>query len=278
MNRKSLTAKLIVLVMLLLLFCAIAVQIIFGGWSTLFSLGSKSGIRGSLAYSGNFDGVTSLNVGAASFSVEVITHDRDVVTVDFYRIGFCTAAEPVVDMKNGVLSVKESKQMFGIHLGSGKIVISVPADSVLAYGLHSTSGSVKLDARSSTAELNSVSGSVKVYQPGDILKASSTSGSVKAYAPFKEIDAHSISGSVKVVADAQTVSILASSTSGAVNVALENVSGYTLDYKSTSGTTKDGYHDFSYGGGRGNAAWGDESLEIKASSISGSIKLTDWND
>lgn len=276
MTKMSLTIKLIVLIVLLVLVCAIAVQLIFGGWGSLFNFNNNN--KGSLVLSESFEGVTSLDVDVSSYSVEVVTHKKDNVTVDFYRVGLGTMDEPTVDMMNGVLTIKEPTRLVRVQLGYGKIVISVPESSRLAYDLRSTSGSVKLDACSSTAELKSVSGSVKVYQPGETLNADSTSGSVKAYSPFKEIDAHSTSGSVRVVADAQTAYVYASSTSGSVKIALENVSGYTLDYKSTSGSTKDSYRDFSYGSGHGNTAWGDESLEIKASSVSGSVKLTDWDD
>lgn len=274
MNKKSLITKLICLIVLLVLVCAVAVQFIFGG-SSIMSLSNN---ERSLVFSKTFDDVSELKVSSSSYAVEVVTHRGDGFTVDFYRNGLGTMDEPTVELKGGVLTVEEPIRIVRFQIGYGKIVISVPEDSVLPYNLKSTSGSVKLDAQSTSAKLKSVSGSVSVYQPGETLDASSTSGSVKVYAPFNEINAHSISGSVKVTADAKTQTIKATSTSGSVRISLDGVSGYTLDYKTVSGSTKDEYRDFSYGSGRGNTAWGDESLEMIASSTSGSIRLTDWND
>lgn len=232
----------------------------------------------SLVFSKTFDDVKGIDVDTLSYGVQVETHKKDNFIVEFYHDGIGTAAEPVVKLDGGVLSSKEPARVDSTQRGHGKIVITVPENSVLPYDLNSVSGSLVLDAQSTSLTIQSVSGSIKVYQPGETLKAESTSGSITATATFKEVSANSISGSVKVKADAETKFVNVTNISGSVNIELDGVSGYTLYYSTISGAVKDEYHGFSSSRGSGNTAWGDENLEITAGSISGSIRLTDWDD
>lgn len=274
MNRKLLIAKLVALIVLLVVVCAIAVQVIFKGWGSMTQFAGS----GTLVSRTEFSLAEEVDVNLASFGVEVFTHDKENFIVDFYRSGFGTIKDPTIELIDGVLTVKETIMPIGINLGSGKIIVYVPEGTPLPYTLHSTSGSVRLRAPSTSANLHSTSGSVKVYSGGETLTAESTSGSVKVYAPFKTIDANSTSGSVKLIADAQSESIKARSVSGSVKIALDGVTGYILDYKTVSGSVKDTYANAKYSGRYGSIRWGDESLKITAQSTSSSIKLTDWSD
>ena len=78
-----------------------------------------------------------------------------------------------------------------------------------------------------------------------------------------------------MLADQRSKDIESSTVSGSIKVQLENVSGYEMDYKSTSGGVKDMYSNNDYSKS-GKATQGDGSLDMDLKSVSGSIKLTDW--
>lgn len=273
MSRKTLLIiKLALYIFLFLLVLALSAQILWKGWSPMTFSGS-----GKLVSSEHFTDVTSVQIGASSYSIEVTEHDDPDTIVSFYRVGLGSAAEPDVILENGTLQISEQGVIIGLHLGGGRIVVQVPRGSKLPYALSSVSGSIHLDAVSTTAKLHSISGSLKAYQAGGKLIADTTSGSIKLYKPFVSIDAQSTSGSIKAAANAETEKMLARSVSGSVKLALRDVPGYQLTYRSVSGSVKDEYHGISYGKS-GSAPWGDGSLVIDAKTTSGSIKLTDWDD
>lgn len=273
MNRKSLLiVKLVCLCVLLVVVGGVLLRCFWGGLGPMrFSWDNK------LERTESFSGVQSVEATTNSYSITVTEQPGTETKVEFYSGGFQTAKEPVIQLQNGVLIVKETNATAGISFGSGRIVISVPEGAPLDYSLTSTSGSLKLYAPGKTVSLASTSGSVKVYQGGETLDAVSTSGSVKVYGAFKSVSAASTSGDVKVTADENTTSVSASSTSGSVKIRLPKETGYTLDFMTVSGSVKDEYRGSSFGKS-GSTEQGDGQIEINASSVSGSIKLTDWDD
>lgn len=71
--------------------------------------------------------------------------------------------------------------------------------------------------------------------------------------------------------------IVSSAISGSTSIQLENVSSYEFDYSTTSGSIKDTYEGTKFSK-LGSSTQGDSSLKMNVSSISGSIKLEDWEN
>ncbi len=266
-NKKLLYIKLITLIILFLLICFTSLQFIMrGGHNMDFSYHS-----GKLILSENFNNVEALKADLTSFSVEVVEHDSEEVLVEFYRTGFGKSTEPVMNILDNRLTIEEPITLLNINFSSGKILVYVPAGSQLPYDLSTASGSVKLNASSSTAVLRTISGSIKVYQGGDQLKAKTTSGSIKAYEPFHRIESGTTSGSIKLTASPDTTSIQSKSVSGSIKVELHDVEDYSINYSSVSGSFRNEYGNSSITSNNSSAA-----LQINAKTTSGSIKLCDW--
>lgn len=146
--------------------------------------------------------------------------------------------------------------------------------SVNELNLTSKSGSVKVDEiNCKKAELISTSGSVHINGAADELVCESISGSIHSEGAFEKIKASSTSGSIH--ADCTKVLTGDSSfqsTSGSVKVALPSESKFKLNFSSTSGSV---HNEFSSDtiGKKGTQTIGDDSVQITASSVSGSIRI-----
>ena len=148
----------------------------------------------------------------------------------------------------------------------------------MSFTMSSLSGSISLNAKSLNSDLSTISGSIKVYRGGLSLTAGSTSGSVKVFEAFEKVSASSVSGSIKIRANDGTISVGAETVSGSIKVMLPPSAGYELSYSTTSGSVKDEYRGKSFDK-EGTASFGSDGANIKinASSISGSIKLCDFD-
>lgn len=271
-RRGILILKLVSLVVLLLLVCAISWRIVTKGWSSMaFQFGSDS-----LIAEQTYDPATAVEVDVQNYAVEVQTHTEDTIKVEIYNSGYNTTPDPVPSRNGGTVMVKQSGS-FGFNLGGGKVLIYVPESSVMDYSLKTVSGSVKLFAASNTATLKSVSGSIQAGQGGQSVSASTVSGSIKIFAPFTTVDCESTSGSVRARANQETTRVSLASVSGSAKLSLDGVSGYRMTHRSVSGSVKDLYNGLDFAKS-GSNSWGDESLEISIHTTSGSIKLLDWVD
>lgn len=276
-KKTSLIIRLILLILAFLLVAASAVRVALKGWESM-----SISFSGEPVSSEQFTDVTSIAVDAVAYSIEVAEYDGSSVVAEFYRSGIGSAAAPETALTDGALVIQEASNPVGIHLGGGKIKLHVPAGSLLPYQLCSASGSIRLDAGSSTSELHTASGSVKVFQSGERLAIQTTSGSVKVYEPFNSLDIQTTSGSIKASAGSDTADAKLKSVSGSIKLKLDGVSGYTMDYSTVSGSVKNEYPAMEYNYAahhkHGSAVWSDGSLSIQAETTSGSIKLTDWDD
>lgn len=281
-NSTALLIKLIALILIFVMICGLAAGFIFnfdGGYREfLFNFDSSESSRGDISGTHDFSGIKNINVNATSYSVTVEEHDSDKVVVEEYLSGTSSGHKKNEIYKEGeTLYFKQSKRIisFGFNMDRGTIVIKVPKASSLEYKIKSVSGAVDVDAKSSKLDVDLVSGSIEIFQGGDTAQANSVSGSIKIYEPFKEIEADSTSGSVKVTADKKTTDMKLNSISGSVRIKLAEQVGYTMEYSTVSGSIKDYYNGSSFGK-KGTATQGDRSIEIDASTVSGSIKLEDW--
>lgn len=268
MSRKTkLYWKLAGLSLLFLLVLGLGILWIRGG-GNMFSFGGEA------VWQARFADVESVDCRLSDCAVEVRTWDQPEVEVTCYRWGLGGSA-PEARMEGGVLIVEQPG--LGLHIGGGKVVVQAPAGALLSYRLKTVSGSLSLDAPCTDAVLKTTSGSVQVHQAGAALQAETVSGSIRVFAPFDRQDLNTTSGSIRAVADGETTEIRANTVSGGIRLRLEGVSGYTLEHHTTSGSVKDTYHDVGYDQS-GTARWGDEGLFLHASTVSGSIRLEDWED
>lgn len=270
MNRK--TILVIKLILLILVFVTLGIIAL-----------NFSGIKSMAIIEGQertFSGVEKIVVEAISLPIKVYESDVAQVTIkdNTKEYGLKNAKPNTMEQKGDVVTLKQGKSRSFLSYVIGEFVIEVPRGSILEYDVSSISGSIDHDAISKDMLIaTSVSGSVRIHQEGQKALMKSTSGSVRIHSPFEEIKASSVSGSVYVVANKESKQILASSVSGSVRIQLENVTGYDFDYSTTSGSVKDSYENLDYSKS-GFSKMGDSSLKITASSVSGSIRLEDWNN
>lgn len=226
----------------------------------------------------SFSNVEKIMVDSISLPVHIYESDVAKVTVrdNSTSHGLGSKNPNTLSQKGGVLSFKQKKRFSFLSIVRGGLIIEVPRGSILEYDISNISGSIIHDAISKdTLRATTVSGSIKIHQGNEKVFAKSTSGSIRIYSSFEDVKAQSVSGGVQILANQDSKQISGSSVSGSVTIQLANVTGYEMDYSTTSGSVKDTYANIDYSKS-GNASYGDSSLKINASSVSGSIKLADW--
>lgn len=225
---------------------------------------------------GSYHNIENIDVSAISSSVSIEEYDGSTTEYEFFS--FTDKSNPTVEVNGNTLRI-EQKMRIGVEFFGSRIVIRVPKNDTLSYNTKTVSGSISLNAKSKDADLETVSGSIKVYLGGESIAANTTSGSVKIQQPFKNIDLSTVSGSIKAVTDKNTKVVSADTTSGSVKISLPSDCDYTLNYSTTSGSVRDDYHGISFDK-RGSTTYGnkDNAMTISASTVSGSISLTDLGD
>lgn len=271
MSRKQwLGVKLLALTLVLLSVVALSLR---------FTMGNRLVLNDSVnAETKEFTNVDSLEVKLISVAITVVESDVLKVTVkDSVRARGLGDNHPIIiNEKDGLISIEQRNSRPFFSLITGNIVVEIPRGTMLKYNINNISGSIEHNAASNdTLTATSISGSVNVRHGGEKAYLKSTSGSVRVHEAFEELSVSSVSGSVRVRADGISKSISASSVSGSVEIMLERVAGYSMNYSTTSGSVKDSYENIKYSKS-GNATNGDESLDIQASTVSGSIRLADW--
>lgn len=227
-----------------------------------------------------FTDVEKIQVDLMSFSVDVVESDVENVTVKntTRQFGLKPGNTIIIQEDDKIVRIFQEKKSSFLFFSTGSIVIEVPKNKILEYGINNVSGSIDHNAKSKNLiSAISISGSVRIHQGGESAFVESVSGSVKTYASFVDLRANSISGSVRAFADSNSKQVDISSISGSVGVQLENVSGYDMTYSTTSGSVRDDYKATKYPKS-GHVQEGDALLRINASTVSGSIRLADWID
>lgn len=270
MNRKNwLTIKLILLILILFLMGIIALN--------MTSLKTLTAVEGEERV---FSNVEKIVVESISLSVEIVETESKTVTIKDNSKGYgLRAGKPnTIHQDGGIVTFKQGKGISFLSFVTGNVVVEVPRGSLIEYDLNSISGSIDHDAKShETLYATSISGGIKLHQGGEKARVETTSGSVRIHGPFEKVTAESVSGSIRLIADEDSKEVLVSAISGSIGIQLDNVSDYSIMYSTTSGRVKDTYNNIEYSKS-GHITRDDSSLEINASTISGSIKLADWND
>lgn len=227
-----------------------------------------------------FSNIEKIIVESVNLPVNIYEEDVEKVTIkDNSKVyGLSTGKPNTIDEEDGVLSVKQEKNYSFLFFVTGEIIIEVPKGSFLEYDINSISGKINHTALSKdTLRAKSISGAVRIHRGSERVTIETISGSVRIHAPFQEVSASSVSGSIHIVANQDTKQILTSTISGSTSIQLENVSGYNMEYSTTSGSIKDVYEGLVYSK-KGSTTLRDSYLKINSSSVSGSIKLEDWNN
>lgn len=137
------------------------------------------------------------------------------------------------------------------------------------------SGSIKCDdIAAESAETSSTSGSIS-FENSDIsnIEMNNTSGSIRFDGSIKRIFAHNISGSIRINSRTPLEHDSSLSTvSGSIRLGLPQDSSFTLHYSNTSGSVNNNFTGFS-GKKSGTDIYKDGNIRIKATSISGSIRV-----
>lgn len=281
MSRKQwLIVKLILLIFILIMLSRISIRMIkhSGSSENKFGFNLNNSMPIEEGEKKSFSKVDKIVVDSISLPVRIYESDVSEVTLqdNSTRYGLGNRKPNRISHKDGILIFEQRKQFSFLSFVKGNLIIEVPRGSTLEYDIESISGSINHDAVSKgTLRAETISGSIKIQQGGEEIFAESVSGAMRIYSAFEEVSAESVSGSINIIANQDTKEISGSSVSGSILVQLEKVSGYKMDYSTISGRVKDMYSNINYSKS-GTGENGDSSLRINASSISGSIKLTDW--
>lgn len=227
-----------------------------------------------------FTDVEKIVVESVSLSVNIYESDVQKVTIkdNSKTYGLSNKTDNIIEEKDGVVLVKQGRNVSFLSFVTGEFTIEVPKGSSIEYDINSISGKIDHNALSKDAlRITSISGAVRIHQGSKKILVETTSGSVKIYEPFQELNISAVSGSIHIIADQYTKQIITSTISGSTSIQLQNVSGYEMDYSTTSGNIQDTYQEQNYSK-TGSLRIGDPSLRIDSSSTSGSIRLEDWKN
>ena len=279
MNNKSLLIlKLVMLILIFIMVLFFAFNMINKNTTTQFGEVINITTNTEQLAGQTFTNVNKIVINTVAMDVRVMESDVQEVTVIDNSKGFgLRFGENNTTIQSGdILTFKEGKRISFFGGTFGKVYIQVPKGTVIEYEIKSVSGDIVHSAPSKNhLKLETVSGSIRALVAGDRLTANSISGSIRSFAPFKTASGKSVSGSIRLSATDISQEITVNSTSGSIRVMLENVNGYNMDYSNISGSVTDCYKDVSYSKS-GTVKDGEGSLKLKIKSISGSIRLTDW--
>lgn len=272
MNKKKLLIiKLIFLILIFIMMSYLAIYYFsYSGFESIVVIDGEEKI---------FSNVEKIVVELVNLPINIYESDVSQVTIkDNSKVyGFIIGKPNTIDEKDGVISIKQGKGISFFSMVRGNIIVEVPRESILEYNINNISGNIDHDAISrDTLKAKTISGNISINRQGEKAIIKTTSGLLSVYSPFEELSAKSVSGNVRIVANEDSREVLSKTVSGSIKIQLENVLGYDMDYSTTSGGVRDAYKNIDYSK-LGNAIQGDSSLEIKVSSVSGSVNLIDWN-
>lgn len=239
---------------------------------TIFDFCLSSELREEQIFESNIDEIVVKNI---SYSIGIDYHDENNILIQFYSTKNNPLQYFTIDCSNGILTVKQKKEHKIIMANAGKIIIKVPSHKLYKYNLNTISGIIAVNVESESLVTNSISGNTKIVKTGKYLNCSTTSGYVKIYSPFQNINVGVVSGGIKLVIGSKTQTVKLSTVSGSIKIALRDNVGYTICSATVLGRIKNKYNNEMYKNGK-NCVYGNGQVKISASTVSGSIKLEEW--
>lgn len=262
------------------------------GWH-IFSLGSF--INGSFSpvdtetietdYSE--DSVKSVKVDVVSASVRMSVGSGSRVVVKI-TTNLPEERRPVAKLDGSTLTVKTPKNVVNnFNFGQYKTSVEIMVPSSFNTSSRATSRDIKMENVSGSIqiekitagsfEVDVVSGSIKLTDiEADSVDTDSVSGSTTIEGKFRKFDVDSVSGSVHIKTSEMVDSKSSANTiSGSVEISIPENKGFTLDYSSVSGTTKNDFTGFKSDRKTksGTNEYKNGGVKISAETISGSIHV-----
>lgn len=225
-----------------------------------------------------------IDLVSSSFNMSVGSGDSIIVKI---TTNLPEEKRPVAKLNGSTLSVKTPKSINNFNFGQYKtsVEITVPASfntssraSSRDIRINSVSGSVRVDKLTvSSIDVDVVSGSIKLTDiNADSVDTDSVSGSTTIEGKIRKFDVDSVSGSVHVTTSEMVDSNSSVNTvSGSVHISIPENKGFTLDYSSVSGTTKNDFTGFTsnHKTRSGKNEYKNGGVKISAETVSGSIHV-----
>ncbi len=233
------------------------------------------------------DSVKGVNVDlvSASFRMSVGSGSRIVVKI---TTNLPEDRRPVAKMDGSTLVVKAPKNvMNNFNFGLYKTTVEITVPSSFNTSSRATSRDIKIDNVSGSIQVEKitansfdidvVSGSIKLTDiNADSVDTDSVSGSTNIEGKFSKFDVDSVSGSVNVrTSDMVDSKSSVNTVSGSVHIYIPENNGFTLDYSSVSGTTRNEFTGFKSDSKTksGKNEYKNGGVKISAETISGSIHV-----
>lgn len=236
-KKESLTIRLVVLILCLVLFLGSALFYVFkineGGWNINMAFRGNEALLQNTVY--EKEAVQRLEIKTAAADVYLKATDDEKLSVTVYGRDNAKDDPAQINLVNGVLSIKESpvRKLFSFFSVLTKIEITVPKALCPQVSVETASGDVRVTIDTNTLHLSSASGDLEIFGScGDRLTVSQVSGEIKLSASAKEMIFSSVSGDMEL--QAQTEKLEAKSVSGDIDFSLSG-SAKTAVIHTTSG-------------------------------------------
>ena len=235
------------------------------------------------------DSIKDVDVDLVSSSLDISVGSVSNVTVKI-TTNLPEEKRPVAKLNGSTLSVKAPKNLLNnVNFNFGQfrtsVEITVPASFNTSSNatsrdikINNVSGSIRVEKlTASSIDVDVVSGSIKMSGiVADSVDTDSVSGSTNIEGKFRKFDIDSVSGSVYVTTSDMVDSKSAVNTiSGSIHIYIPENNGFTLDYSSVSGTTKNEFTGFRSDSKTrsGTNEYKNGGVKISAETVSGSIHV-----
>ena len=233
------------------------------------------------------DSVKSVKVDVVSASVRMSVGSGSRVVVKI-TTNLPEERRPVAKLDGSTLTVKTPKNVVNnFNFGQYKTSVEITVPSSFNTSSRATSRDIKMENVSGSIqiekitagsfEVDVVSGSIKLTDiDADSVDTDSVSGSTTIEGKFRKFDVDSVSGSVHIKTSEMVDSKSSANTiSGSVEISIPENKGFTLDYSSVSGTTKNDFTGFKSDRKTksGTNEYKNGGVKISAETISGSIHV-----
>lgn len=261
-KKESLTLRLVILIICLVLFLGSALFYIFkineGGWNINMAFGGTEAMLQNTVY--EKETVQRLEIKTAAADVWLKATDSEKVSVTVYGRDNAKDNLPQISLVNGALCIKETpaRKLFSFFSVLTRIEIAVPKNLCPQVSVETASGDVRVAIDTNTLHIASASGDAEIFGScGDRLTVSQTSGEIKLSASAKEmllssvsgdmelqaetekLEAKSVSGDIDLSVSESSKTVSAHTTSGDITASIGAVNDYSVSFESVSGSFND---------------------------------------
>lgn len=261
-KKESLTLRLVVLILCLVLFLGSALFYVFKinkeGWNINMAFGGNEAMLQNTVY--EKEAVQRLEIKTAAADVYLKATDDEKLSLTVYGRDNAKDDPVQISLVNGVLCIKETpvRKLFSFFSVLTRIEIAVPKNLCPQASVETASGDVRVAIDTNTLHIASASGDAEIFGScGDRLTVSQVSGEIKLSSSAKEMLLSSISGDMELQAEAETLeaktvsgdidlsvserckTVSAHTTSGDITASIGAVTDYKVSFESVSGSFND---------------------------------------